>query len=236
MWHAVIGGIQQRVAGDIALLFQDLTDFFSDVVTAMIEHVRDVLHQDCQRLKCLDIPQIFQIQPRPRIMLEGLWMGVDFPQLRPADPGKGLARRAAYQHINGRGDRAETEFSGQLFRRQRGNVARDGMALVAGMEIAAMRSRRFRVDLHCCRQIETGRLESKRQPATAGEKVEHTRASASSKPSDFMAYLGGVFHRSFRPSPDASNSSRCGLKCSSSRCSRINRAIRVDFLNPRSRQ
>ena len=49
--NAVKSGVQQCVAADIALLFQDLADFLSDILAAMVQHVGHVFHQDRERLK-----------------------------------------------------------------------------------------------------------------------------------------------------------------------------------------
>ncbi len=163
-------------------------------------------------------------------------MGVDFAELRPPDPGKCLAGWSPNQHVDSRCDRAETKPGGKCFRRQRGNVARNRVAGIIRMEIPAVRCRCVRIQLYRRRELETSGPESKRQPATPGKQVEDTRACPVREPGDFPANVGDTLHRAFRPFADASKSSCWGLKFSCSRWSRISRAIRGDFLNPRSRQ
>ena len=62
---AVEGGVEQGVAGDVTFVAQHLAGLLRDVLTAMIQRVGDVLHQQRQRSERVHIVEILEIQTRP---------------------------------------------------------------------------------------------------------------------------------------------------------------------------
>ena len=183
--HAVEGGVDQAVLGGVAEIPQRLGDLAHDVVAAVVQHVRHVLDHDRQRLRGLHVVQIAQVEVAARIDLERLRVLGDLAQLGAADAGIGLAGRAADQHVEGVGDRAELQVLDQLVRLQLGHVAGlgvpgDHLGCQMAVEVARVRLGRQFVQLHRRVDLEAGALETERDPAAAGEQVKDAqRLSAS---------------------------------------------------------
>ncbi len=161
LWHAVKGGIQQRVAAHIAFLFQDLADFFGDVLASMVQYVGYVFNDDDQRRKGFDVAQVLDIELGTRVVLEGLSVLVDLAQLRPPDARKCLARRSADEYIESVRRLAQFQLTHQVVRLRARDVTGHRMRRVAAMKIVAVRSCRFCVELYgrsdreaCCRKAE----------------------------------------------------------------------------------
>lgn len=80
LWYAVKGRVQERVAADVALLFENLADLLGDVLAAVVENVRHVLNEDGQGLADVDPPQVFLVESRARVVPKRLRMRVDLAE------------------------------------------------------------------------------------------------------------------------------------------------------------
>ena len=179
-----MSGIQQRVGADIAFLRQHLTDVLGDVLSAVVEDVRDVLDQHGERLEGVYVAEILLVKPRTRVVAEGLGMGRDLAQLRAPDPGEGLTGRPADDQVDGVCDRAEIQVSPQCLGERRDDVPRPAVFCIAAVEVARVRARGVRIGFDGRPDSKAGGLEAQRKPAAAGEQVEDARRTPGTQPGD----------------------------------------------------
>jgi hypothetical protein len=76
---AIENRIQERITTYVAMPFENITDFLSNVLPAMIQNIRDVLHEQSDRPKRIYIVEIRFIEFGPRIMQKGFRVLVNFP-------------------------------------------------------------------------------------------------------------------------------------------------------------
>lgn len=98
--HAVKRSIQKSVSNLVADPLKEIACLLSNVLAAVVQYIRYVLHHQRQREEGLDVAKILQIEPSARVQPERLGMFGHFAKLRPPNPRESLARWPSNQHID----------------------------------------------------------------------------------------------------------------------------------------
>jgi hypothetical protein len=173
--HPIECGIQERVSGDVSILFENLADVLRDVLAAMIEDVRDILDKQRQWLESADIAKILKIELRPRVAPKSLRVICNLTKLGPANPGKRLTRRAADKDIERQTGRAQAKGRSEPLRRKVKDISRFATSRVVRMKIGTVGRCSLRIHLYRRGNIKSRPLKSERQPTTPCEQVQHPR-------------------------------------------------------------
>ena len=138
-----------------------MANLLGDVTVPAVQGVRDVLDEDRQRLQLANPGQPALVKPGARIPQKRLWVARDRTELRPADPGEGLAGRAADDDVDRLGDRTQAQGRAQApWRHLRiGHIPGHYMMVTALMKIESMTGGRLRIRIETCQNLEASALQ-----------------------------------------------------------------------------
>ena len=98
--NSVVHAVQERVLADVTQRRKHFACFLGNVVTAVVDHVWNVFHQDHERLETSYEVDIAKIKIAAWVLLECGWMIEDFAELGSTDSRKRLAGRSADYDVN----------------------------------------------------------------------------------------------------------------------------------------
>ena len=98
--HTVKGAVEKAVPRVITQRIKCLDHLLHNIVAAIMQNVRDVLHQQCERPCAPHIFKITQVKVSTRVDFECFRMFRDFAEFCSADTRIGLAGRPTHQHIH----------------------------------------------------------------------------------------------------------------------------------------
>ncbi len=98
--NAVVHCVEQPQVHPVPKILQVLGNLACQVTSSIAQDVWDILQEQSQRLKFLNVAQVLSVELPPCIPLKSFGVVMNLPQLRPANAGIGLAGGTPDDHVD----------------------------------------------------------------------------------------------------------------------------------------